>query len=74
MGILFNFTREMSFREAFTVASGVIALFALYFLVIIRDPDLNKLRRGINEKIQGSQAEQAAGPPRDDGFDSLTLY
>ena len=51
MGGLFNFTRKMQFQEAFAVAAVVVAAFAVFFLVAIRDPDLNKLRRGMDAKL-----------------------
>ena len=50
MGILFNFTKEMDFRKAFAVAAAVICALAVYFLIAIKDPDLNKLREGIDNR------------------------
>lgn len=51
MGVLFNLTRKMTFHGAFAVGSVVVCAFALLFLVIIRDPNLKNLRRGINAKL-----------------------
>ena len=50
MGVLFNFTKDMDFRKAFAVAAAVICALALYYLITIKDPDLNKLRENIDTK------------------------
>ena len=57
MGVLFNLTKKMDFREAFAVATVVIIVFSFYFLAVIKDPDMNKLRKGMVEKLN-SQDEQ----------------
>jgi len=42
----------MSFYDAFGVASLVIGGFSIFCLIAIADPDLEKLRRGIGNKLQ----------------------
>ena len=56
MGVLFNLTKSMDFREAFVVATIVILLFAAYFFVVIKDPDMKKLRRkmDVNQSLETS--------------------
>jgi len=49
MGVLFNLTKNMDFREAFVVATVVIVAFSFYFLAVIKDPDMNKLRKNMNQ-------------------------
>lgn len=43
MGVLFNYTRNMEYTDAFFIVSCVIVGFAFYFLVFVRDPDMNKI-------------------------------
>lgn len=51
MGVLFNLTKSMNFYSAFTVAALVVAGFAAFFLIAVRDPDLSRLRRGLATKV-----------------------
>jgi hypothetical protein len=60
MGVLFNLTKDMDFRQAFVLATAVIVLFAFYFFAVIKDPDMNKLRKGINNKLT-AEGQEIAG-------------
>ena len=73
MGVLFNLTKEMDFREAFILATMVILLFAFYFFVVIKDPDMNKLRKDINKKL-ASDDQEVASLKEENAFDKLSLY
>lgn len=67
MGVLFNLTKSMNFRNAFAVSSLAIAGFAAFFLIAVRDPDLTYLRRGLATRLQGEQAGTGGA------FEALTL-
>lgn len=40
MGALFNYTKSMSYEDAFMVAAVLTFIFSLFFLVAIKDPDM----------------------------------
>ena len=44
MGILFNFTKTMNFKNAFLVAGLNIMLLSFIYFIIVKDPDLEYLR------------------------------
>ena len=46
MGVLFNLTKSMDYRDAFKIASGIILFFSLFFLISVKDPDMNTIRQG----------------------------
>ena len=45
LGVIFNLTKEMNFYEAFEVVSVIIAALGVYFLLAIKDPDIEYLRK-----------------------------
>ena len=45
LGVIFNLTKDMNFYDAFEVVSMIIAGFAVYFLLAIKDPDIEYLRK-----------------------------
>jgi len=47
MGVLFNLTKSMSFKDAFKVAAGLIFMFSLYFLVFVKDPKIVSQRSNV---------------------------
>ena len=51
MGVLFNLTKSMSFENAFLLSGLFILALSFVYLLIIKDPDMKNLRRGINEKM-----------------------
>ena len=44
MGVLFNLTKSMDYRQAFLIAAGIIFAFAVFLLISVKDPDMNTLR------------------------------
>ena len=50
MGVLFNLTKSMSYADAFTLASVIIALFSLFFLLTVKDPNLEAIRNRENAR------------------------
>ena len=40
MGVVFNFTKQMNFYDAFGVVSVLVAVMSVYLLVAIKDPDI----------------------------------
>ena len=40
MGVLFNLTKSMSYRDAFLIAAGLIFAFSIFFLISVKDPDM----------------------------------
>ena len=52
MGVLFNYTKSMSFYNAFKTIAIVIMAFAFFYLVAIKDPDMKNLRKGIQNKMK----------------------
>jgi MFS family permease len=51
MGVLFNYTKEMTYEKAFFVASLMTFGFAFFHLIAIKDPDMKKLRTNIDIKL-----------------------
>lgn len=51
MGVLFNYTKEMTYEKAFFVASLMTFGFAFFHLVAVKDPDMKKLRTNIDMKL-----------------------
>ena len=43
MGVLFNLTKHLSYKEAFSIASGLILFFSIVLLCGVKDPDIKKL-------------------------------
>lgn len=43
MGVLFNITKKMSFKNAFAITAGIITLFGICFLFTVREPDMKNL-------------------------------
>ena len=44
MGVLFNLTKSMNYKDAFLIAAGLILFFALFLLIAVKDPDMNTIR------------------------------
>ena len=44
MGVLFNLTKSMDYRQAFLIAAGIVFAFAVFLLISVKDPDMNTLR------------------------------
>ena len=45
MGILFNLTKQLTYQNAFTVAAALIVVFSIFFLVSIKEPDMDLIRK-----------------------------
>lgn len=54
MGVLFNYTRSMSYEDAFAVASLINLVFGFFFLFAVKDPDMKSLRKKIDLKLQST--------------------
>jgi MFS family permease len=54
MGVLFNFTKDMSYEDAFKVAATLISCISFFLWYAIKDPDMKKLRNKIDLKIKSS--------------------
>ena len=44
MGVLFNFTKSLSFKDAFLISGIFILSLSIILLFIIKDPDLKHIR------------------------------
>ena len=51
MGVLFNYTKDMSYTDAFAVASIITFGFAFFHLFAVKDPDMKKLRNKIDLQL-----------------------
>jgi MFS family permease len=51
MGVLFNYTKDMTYEKAFFVASLMTFGFAFFHLIAVKDPDMKKLRTNIDIKL-----------------------
>lgn len=51
MGVLFNYTKDMPYKEAFAVAACMNISFAFFHLFAVKDPNLKKLRKNIDSKL-----------------------
>ena len=72
MGVLFNLTKSMNYKDAFAITAGVIMVFSFFFLIAIKDPNMDNLRHGPRHlelaeqrllKSQNSRADGGAGGP-----------
>ena len=48
IGVLFNFTKDMDFKNAFLIAGINIMILSVVFLIIIKDPDFKSLRQNMD--------------------------
>ena len=62
MGVLFNYTKSMDEYSAFAIVSVVIFGFSLYFLLNIKEPDLNKLRKRIDKQNDPFRRQNSNNP------------
>jgi MFS family permease len=46
IGVLFNQTKTMTYYNAFLVAGAVVALLGIFLFLVIKDPNLKKIRGG----------------------------
>ena len=44
MGVLFNYTKHMSFKDAFSVAALVTLGWSIFIFIAVQDPDMKSLR------------------------------
>ena len=44
LGILFNWTKEFNFYDAFAIAGGLFAVFGIILFFTIKDPDQSRIR------------------------------
>jgi sugar phosphate permease len=64
MGVLFQFTKDMSFKDAFCVAAMVTFAWSLFLLIAIKDPDMTKLQRKMDSKLLNSPDRHKEQPFR----------
>ena len=50
MGILFNLTKSMNYYDAFAIAAGLIFMFSMFFLVALKEPDMENIRDNMSSK------------------------
>lgn len=63
MGVLFNYTKHMSFKDAFFIAAMVTLGWSIFVLFAVKDPDMKSLRRKMDLKIQDTaDREQEQSP------------
>lgn len=55
MGVIFNYTKNMTFFKAFKTVSLIILGFSFYYLIFIKDPNMKNLRKGIKSKMKGEE-------------------
>ena len=53
MGVLFNLTKRMSFKNAFAITCAIITIFGIYFLITVKEPDMKEIRVKITLKSEG---------------------
>lgn len=49
MGVLLKLTMDLSYKNAFMVAAVVIWAFGIFFCIFIKDPDLVKARKKVDD-------------------------
>lgn len=49
MGVLFQFTKRMTFQDAFIVAAMCVLALSLLYLGIVKDPNMQSLRKNITK-------------------------
>jgi MFS family permease len=54
MGVLFKLTKHMNFKDAFEVAAATVFAISILMLVLVKDPDMKKLRSKIDLKIKNT--------------------
>ena len=74
MGILLNLTKSMSFKESFAITSVLIMIFALYFLITIKEPDMKQIRNKINISEEPVIDTHRSPKSSTITFDDLTLF
>ena len=55
MGVLFNITKSMTYKNAFKVTAGIIFLFSLILLIAVKDPNMKTIRTGPKHLEQASR-------------------
>lgn len=51
MGVLFQYTKEMSFKDAFCVAAMVTFGWSIFLLIAVKDPNMQNLRNKMDAKL-----------------------
>ena len=54
MGVLFQFTKDLSFERAFAITSVVVLGWSIFILIAIKDPDLKSLRTKMDRKVMAT--------------------
>jgi len=55
MGVLFQFTKDLSFERAFAITSVVVFGWSIFTFLAIRDPDLKSLRTRMDRKVMTTE-------------------
>jgi MFS family permease len=58
MGVLFNLTKSMDYFDAFAIASSLILGFAFFFLLAIKDVNLDEIREKVRKSPMISPLKQ----------------
>jgi sugar phosphate permease len=61
MGVLFQFTKNLSYKDAFEVAAILILGISIIIAYSVKDPDMKKLRNKIDLKIKNSPDKKKEG-------------
>ena len=51
MGVLFQFTKDLSFERAFAITAVVVMGWSIFTLIAVKDPDLKSLRTRMDRKV-----------------------
>lgn len=74
MGALLQFTKSLSYEDAFAIAAVIVLFISIYLLVAVKDPDMKKLRNKIDLKIKNSPVKAGEEGMERVQFEDLTLY
>lgn len=59
MGVLFQFTKTLSYEDAFSVAAVIVFGISIFLLFAVKDPDMKKLRKKIDLKLKNSPVKNS---------------
>lgn len=71
MGVLFQFTKTLSYEDAFSVAAVIVFGISIFLLFAVKDPDMKKLRKKIDLKLKNSPVKNSEDPVQ---FEEMGIF
>lgn len=59
MGVLLNLSKEMKYEEAFAMTASIIFVFAVFFFIFIKNPNLNSIAKRIDRRHGAQRASSS---------------